>query len=70
MINQVAFQVMGNDHTICMTSEADQLELNVMGPVMIFNLLQSLKILKNGIHVFLYYAFSGKRHVKQDVSIT
>lgn len=34
MINQIAFQVMGNDHTICLASEAGQLELNVMGPVL------------------------------------
>ena len=32
MINQVAFQVIGNDHTISLASEAGQLELNVMEP--------------------------------------
>ncbi|WP_244659813.1 lyase family protein, partial [Priestia megaterium] len=36
MINQVAFQVIGNDHTICLASEAGQLELNVMEPVLVF----------------------------------
>ena len=41
VMNQVAFQVIGNDHTICLASEAGQLELNVMEPVLIFNLLQS-----------------------------
>jgi aspartate ammonia-lyase len=56
VINQVSFQVMGNDHTICMACEAGQFELNVMGPVIAFNLLQSLKIMNNGIDVFTRYA--------------
>ncbi|WP_123040188.1 aspartate ammonia-lyase [Cohnella candidum] len=59
VVNQVAFQVMGNDHTICMACEAGQFELNVMGPVIAFNLLQSLKILRNAADVFLRYALEG-----------
>lgn len=52
VINQIAFQVMGNDHTVSMASEAGQLELNVMEPVMIFNLLESITIMNNGFDVF------------------
>lgn len=52
MINQVAFQVIGNDHTISLASEAGQLELNVMEPVLVFNLLQSLTIMNNGFEAF------------------
>src|SRR5690606_12786982 len=48
VVNQISFQVIGNDHTISLASEAGQLELNVMGPVLVFNLLQSLTILSNG----------------------
>ncbi|MEN1967905.1 aspartate ammonia-lyase [Lentibacillus sp. N15] len=59
VVNQVAFQVAGNDQSICMASEAGQFELNVMGPVMIFNLLQSLKIMNNGLDVFTRHAVSG-----------
>lgn len=59
VVNQVAFQVMGNDHTLCMACEAGQFELNVMGPVIAFNLLQSLKILRNGVDVFLRHAVEG-----------
>ncbi|BBH18769.1 aspartate ammonia-lyase [Paenibacillus baekrokdamisoli] len=59
MINQIAFQVMGNDHTICLAAEAGQLELNVMGPVIASNLLQSLLILNNGLTVFLRFAVDG-----------
>uniref|UniRef100_A9U6D5 Predicted protein n=1 Tax=Physcomitrium patens TaxID=3218 RepID=A9U6D5_PHYPA len=48
VINQIAFQVIGNDHTICLASEAGQLELNVMEPVLVYNLLQSLEIMNQG----------------------
>ena len=59
VINQIAFQVIGNDHTISLASEAGQLELNVMEPVLVFNLLQSLSILQNGITVFRAYLVDG-----------
>ncbi|RKD72991.1 aspartate ammonia-lyase [Sinobaca qinghaiensis] len=59
VINQISFQVIGNDHTISLASEAGQLELNVMEPVLVFNLLQSLSILQNGLEVFKEYAIDG-----------
>uniref|UniRef100_UPI003D2C0335 aspartate ammonia-lyase n=1 Tax=Paenibacillus oryzisoli TaxID=1850517 RepID=UPI003D2C0335 len=59
VVNQVAFQVIGNDHTICLACEAGQFELNVMGPVLAFNLLQSLKILRNAAAVFEQFAIEG-----------
>ena len=52
LINQVAFQVIGNDHTISLASEAGQLELNVMEPVLVFNLLQSISIMNNAFRTF------------------
>jgi len=59
VINQIAFQVIGNDNTICLASEAGQLELNVMEPVLVFNLLQSINIMNNGFQVFTDYCVSG-----------
>lgn len=59
VMNQSAFQVVGNDTTISMAVEAAQFELNVMEPVIIFNLLQSLKVMKNVINVFNEYCVSG-----------
>ncbi|WP_240378119.1 aspartate ammonia-lyase [Bacillus piscicola] len=59
VINQISFQVIGNDHTISLASEAGQLELNVMEPVLVFNLLQSLSVLENGLQVFREHAISG-----------
>ncbi len=59
LINQVAFQVIGNDNTICLASEAGQLELNVMEPVLVFNLLQSISIMNNAFNVFTDYCLEG-----------
>lgn len=59
LINQVAFQVIGNDNTISLASEAGQLELNVMEPVLIFNLLQSISIMNNAFNTFTEHCVKG-----------
>lgn len=59
VVNQVAFQVIGNDMTVALAAEAGQLELNVMEPVLTFNLLQSLDILRNVVTVFASKCISG-----------
>ncbi|WP_219837714.1 aspartate ammonia-lyase [Paenibacillus sp. R14(2021)] len=59
VINQVAFQVFGNDHTISLASEAGQLELNVMEPVLFFNLIQSISIMNNVFRVFTEFCLRG-----------
>ena len=59
VVNQVAFQVQGNDFTIGLACGAGQLELNVMEPVIVFNLLQSLDILRNVTRVFRERCVSG-----------
>ena len=52
MVNQVCFQVMGCDTTVAIASEHGQLELNVMMPVIAFNVLLSMRILTNAANVF------------------
>jgi len=49
MVNQVCFQVIGCDTTVCMAAEAGQLELNVMMPVMAWNALHSSTILREAM---------------------
>lgn len=49
VMNQISFQIFGNDLTITKAAEAGQLELNVFEPVLFFNLFQSIEILRNGI---------------------
>lgn len=77
VVNQVAFQVIGNDHTICLASEAGQLELNVMEPVLVFNLLQSLSMMNQVFQAFRVYCLEGieanvercKQYVEQSVGV-
>jgi aspartate ammonia-lyase len=52
MLNQVCYQVAGCDLTIANASEAGQLELNVMMPVIAWNALHAVTILRNGLEVF------------------
>ncbi|HZR47610.1 MAG TPA: lyase family protein, partial [Candidatus Manganitrophaceae bacterium] len=50
--NMVCFHVIGNDLTVTMAAQAGQLELNVMMPVINFNLLQSIEILTRDLALF------------------
>lgn len=59
VLNMVAFQVVGNDLTISIAAQAGQLELNVMMPVINFNLLQSIEILKNVLKSFTEKCIKG-----------
>jgi aspartate ammonia-lyase len=49
MVNQVCFQVIGCDTTICVAAEAGQLELNVMMPVIAWNALHASTILRQAM---------------------
>lgn len=53
VMNQVCFQIFGNDQTVTKAAEAGQLELNVFEPVLFFNLFQSIEILKNGVNTLI-----------------
>lgn len=45
VVNQVAFNIFGNDMTIAMAAEAGQLELNAFEPIIFYNLFQSIETL-------------------------
>jgi fumarate hydratase class II len=53
MLNMAMFQIMGNDFTILMSGQAGQLELNVMMPVIGYNLFQSMDIIINAVNGFV-----------------
>jgi aspartate ammonia-lyase len=59
VVNQVAFQVIGNDLTVTMAAEAGQLQLNVMEPVIAFNTFQSLKMLTQAINTLTRRCIQG-----------
>jgi aspartate ammonia-lyase len=51
VVNQVCYQVIGNDVTVTMAAEAGVLELNAMEPIMALSLFQSVRLLRNACHV-------------------
>lgn len=59
MLNMVCFQVIGHDTTVAMAVQAGQLELNVMMPVIIHNILSSLRILTSSLAVFHQRCVAG-----------
>jgi aspartate ammonia-lyase len=59
VVNQIAFQVIGNDLTITMAAEAGQLQLNVMEPIISFNLFESLDMLTAGVDTLVTRCIQG-----------
>jgi aspartate ammonia-lyase len=55
----VAYQIIGNDITVTMAAEAGQLQLNVMEPVIAFNVLQSLQLQIRAIRTLAEKCISG-----------
>jgi aspartate ammonia-lyase len=51
-LDMVAFQVVGNDLTVSLAVQAGQLDLNVMTPVIMYNVLFSIELLTNYLPVF------------------
>ena len=49
VVNQVAFRVIGNDLTVTFAAEAGQLELNVMEPIIVYALFESIEMLIHAI---------------------
>ncbi|MCL6422834.1 aspartate ammonia-lyase [Brachybacterium sp. JHP9] len=45
VVNQVAFEVIGNDLTVTFAAEAGQLQLNAFEPVICFNILESTRVM-------------------------
>ena len=52
MLNMAMYQVIGNDLTVMMGGQAGQLELNVMMPVIAYNVFQSMDIIINSVQAF------------------
>jgi aspartate ammonia-lyase len=59
MVNQVCFQVVGNDACVAAAAEHGQLELNVMMPVIAHNVMFSMIILSNAAAVLNERCVSG-----------
>jgi aspartate ammonia-lyase len=59
MVNQVCFQVIGLDTTVAIAAEHGQLELNVMMPVIGFDVLLAMRILTNAGNVLAERCVKG-----------
>jgi fumarate hydratase, class II len=58
-LNMIGFQVVGNDLAVSMAVQAGQLELNVMTPVIMHNVLQSIQLLANYLPTFTHKCVKG-----------
>lgn len=58
-MDMICFQIVGNDLAVSMSVQAGQMELNVMNPVMIHNILESMVLLNNYLPVFIEKCVSG-----------
>jgi aspartate ammonia-lyase len=71
VVNQVAFEVIGNDLTVTMAAEAGQLELNAMEPVIAYNLFTSLDMLGRACRTLVKRCIVGitanREHCRQQV---
>ena len=59
MTNMVCFQVMGCDQAVMLATQAGQLELNVMMPLISWNLTFSMEILRNCVQKFTESCING-----------
>lgn len=51
-LDMICFQIIGNDLAVSLAVQAGQLELNVMTPVMMHNILESIRLLSSYLPVF------------------
>ena len=59
MTNMVCFQVMGCDQAVLLATQAGQLELNVMMPLISWNLTFSMELLRNCVQKFTESCIKG-----------
>lgn len=58
-MNQTAYQVIASDLAVTLAAEAGQLQLNAMEPMIIYNLLNSLKMLNEACHMMEHRCIRG-----------
>ncbi len=59
VVNQIAFEIIGNDVTVSMAAEAGQLQLNAFEPIIGHSLFKSMLHLANGCRVLADYCVDG-----------
>lgn len=59
VVNQIAFEVIGNDMTVTMASEAGQLQLNAFEPIIAWSLFKSIGHLEAGCRTLAVHCVAG-----------
>ena len=59
VVNQVAFEVIGNDLTVAFAAEGGQLQLNAFEPVIAFNILESTRIMTRAMNTLADRCIAG-----------
>lgn len=59
MVNQVAFEVIGNDVTVSFAAEAGQLQLNAFEPIIAYSLFKSLRHMERACYVLADRCIDG-----------
>ena len=59
VVNQVAFNIMGNDLTVTMAAEAGQLELNAFEPIIFWNLTHAVEFLTYAVNTLTDHCIVG-----------
>ena len=59
VLNQICYKVIGNDTCIMLGASNAQLELNVMEPVMVYALFESVQLLSNGVDTLRTLCIDG-----------
>lgn len=59
VVNQICYQIIGSDLTVSMAAEASEFELNMAEPIIAYNLLSSLMLLKNAAIVLSTRCVNG-----------
>jgi aspartate ammonia-lyase len=71
VVNQIAFEVLGNDVTISFAAEAGQLQLNAFEPIIAFSLFKSISHLTRGCVVLAERCVDGitanREHLRRTV---
>ncbi|MFC3608208.1 aspartate ammonia-lyase [Stutzerimonas tarimensis] len=58
-VNQVAFEVIGNDLALTLAAEAGQLQLNVMEPLIVYKLFDSVRLLQRAMDMLREHCITG-----------
>lgn len=69
-LTMICAQVIGNDATITVGGQSGNFELNVMLPVVVHNLLESIQLLANGARNFADRSVSGLRVREDEIAKT